>query len=101
MKKVERTIDQVFVSVVFSLATVFLAIAGLVGYAFIGEQAAVLPGIFRVWVTSENDAPAVNFEPNLIGIFIAVTAIALTYASSATCSMFTKDASDNLSGSQS
>lgn len=84
MNDIARAVTRVFVGAIFGFAIFFLTAVGLIGYAYTSEQAAILPGIFRAWTTSENGAPAVSFEPNFIGIFIAVAAIALINAVPAT-----------------
>ncbi|WP_262002086.1 hypothetical protein [Microbacterium sp. Mcb102] len=60
-------------------AVVFITTLLSLAFAFITDGGAGIPGIINIWTTSENDAIALNFDPNFAGMGIAVLAIGVVY----------------------
>lgn len=55
----------------------FLAIVAATGFAYLTSSSIYLPGIIQAWFTTENDMPALNFNPNFTGMlgWIGVVAV--------------------------
>ena len=56
-------------------AILFIALIACVGYAWMSKTEVAIPGVFRAWFTSENSVPALNFEPNGVGMLVVVLVI--------------------------
>ena len=56
-------------------AILFIGLIACAGYAWMSKNEVALPGVFRAWFTSENDLPALNFEPNGVGMLVVVLVI--------------------------
>ncbi|MGG7464948.1 MULTISPECIES: hypothetical protein [unclassified Plantibacter] len=54
----------------------FIALVACVGYAWMTKTEVIIPGVFKAFFTTENDLPALNFEPNGIGMLVIVLVIA-------------------------
>jgi uncharacterized BrkB/YihY/UPF0761 family membrane protein len=65
--------------IVLGIATSVLMLITMVAAAFVTAQTVAIPGFFRAWVTSENDMPALNFEPQFGGILVVVILVAALY----------------------
>jgi hypothetical protein len=60
-------------------AVLFLGLVAAVGFAFATEGRVFLPGVLTAWFTTENDLPALNFEPNLFGMLAVILVITALY----------------------
>ncbi|PPH21732.1 hypothetical protein [Rathayibacter toxicus] len=80
VKFVARSITGFFVGI----SVLLVGIVALIAYAFVTGAEVYLPGVIKAWFTRENDMPALNFEPNGIGMVIAIISLALLYV----CSTF-------------
>jgi len=65
--------------VVFGAAALFLGLVAAAGIAFVTHGQTLIPGVFKAWFTSENELPALNFEPNVIGMMTVVAVLAGFY----------------------
>ena len=74
-----RIVLHCFAGLVLGVCVVFLAIAASLVMAFTSAGDVTIPGIIRIWRASENGATALNFVPNVVGMGIAVLAIAGLY----------------------
>lgn len=74
-----RIILNAISGLVFGVAVVFLTTLLSLAFAFVTDGGADIPGIINIWATSENDAIALNFDPNFAGMGIAALAIGVFY----------------------
>ncbi|KGJ81779.1 hypothetical protein GY21_01510 [Cryobacterium roopkundense] len=78
-----KIILSVFTGLVLGVTLVFLTLVAAVTYAFATGTTATVPGMLTAWFTTENNLPALNFEPNGTGLMVAVfivTAIVVALA---------------------
>lgn len=61
------------------VCTVFFAIVGALVMAFFTNGDVVIPGIIRIWRSTENGSVALNFVPDAVGMIVAAVAIAGVY----------------------
>lgn len=61
------------------VCTVFFALVGALVMAFFTNRDVVIPGIIRIWRSTENGAVALNFVPDAVGMVVAGAAIAVLY----------------------
>lgn len=64
---------------VFGAAALLIALAAATGITFATRGQTLIPGDFKAWFTSENELPALNFEPNFIGMTIVIAVLAGFY----------------------
>lgn len=75
-----RAILNVIGGLAIGFIAVFLTVLLSLAFVFMTGAAAGIPGIISIWPTEENDAIALNFEPNFLGMGIAMLVIAVVYA---------------------
>lgn len=84
MKRVSMTlllnaVSRVFTGLVLGIAVLFLGIMLAVGFAFTTNGNVFLPGLLKAWFTTENSLPAINLEPNFLGMLVIIIAVAAVY----------------------
>jgi len=67
---------SVFTGLAAGVVVMFLTLGAVVAYAFAAATTAFIPGLITVWITTENELPAVNFAPNGAGALVVVGAVA-------------------------
>jgi len=72
-----KLVFSVFSGLALGVMAMFLTLAVAVSYAFAARTTAFVPGVLTAWITTENDFPAVNFEPNGPGSVIVIGAVTL------------------------
>jgi hypothetical protein len=75
-----RAILNSIAGLAIGVGVVFMIILLSLAFTFTTEDSARIPGVISIWATTENDAIALNFEPDFPGIGILVLVIALLYA---------------------
>lgn len=50
------------------ISLLFIGSVAAVGFAYTMEKSVHLPGLFKAWFTTENGMPALNFDPNFLGM---------------------------------
>jgi hypothetical protein len=76
MKTTSKMITALVGGFVTGVCLLFIALVAAVGFAYVTTQSVHLPGIIHAWFTTENGMPALNFEPNFIGMLVAVLLVA-------------------------
>jgi len=76
MNRLLKVILSAIGGVAMGIAVLFLALVATVAFAFATGGQVNLPGVLNAWFTTENDAPALNFEPNGIGMAAVVIVVA-------------------------
>ena len=74
-----RLVLSVFTGMTLGVAVVFLTLVSAVAYAFATGSTAFIPGVLTAWFTTENDLPALNFQPNGVGLLVAVGLISAIF----------------------
>jgi hypothetical protein len=74
-----RILLHCFAGLVLGVCVVFLAIAASLVMAFSTAGDVTIPGVIRIWRSTENGATALNFVPDFVGMGIAVLACAGLY----------------------
>jgi uncharacterized membrane protein len=74
-----RIIIHALTGVVLGVIAAVCAIVLTLMLVFFTGEAAELPGVIRVWPTEENDAIALNFAPNGIGLALLALVVAGIY----------------------
>ncbi|WP_336647729.1 hypothetical protein [Microbacterium sp. MMO-10] len=64
---------------VLGVCVMFIAIAAALAMAFSTAGDVVIPGVIRIWRSAENNATALNFVPQPIGIGVGVLVVAALY----------------------
>ncbi|MDQ0646960.1 putative membrane protein [Microbacterium natoriense] len=70
---------HVFIGVILGVAVLFLGLCAAVTFAFATAGPVLLPGVFKAWSTTENEMPAMNFEPNYVGVLLVIVVVATLY----------------------
>ena len=83
MNALAKIILNSVTGIILGAATLFIAVVTVVGFAFATHTTAFIPGVFHAWFTSENDLPALSFEPNGIGMLLFILIVAIIYVVSA------------------
>ena len=78
VKDITQLIISLFAGIVTGMAVLFIGLTAAVSYAYLSGGQVYLPGILRAWFSVENDAPALNFEPNGAGMAVVVLVVALS-----------------------
>lgn len=73
-------VTKIMSGLFLGVATLIIMIAAVLGYAYSAKQAVSIPGIFNGWFSVENEMPALNFDPNGVGMVMFVIVIAMVYA---------------------
>lgn len=76
MKTVAKMITALLGGLVTGICLLFIVLVAAVGFAYVTTQSVHLPGIINAWFTTENGMPALNFEPNFVGMLVAVLVVA-------------------------
>ena len=71
---------QASTGLIIGVCVVFLGVAVTLMLSFFNASSFGIPLVIEVWTTEENGGTAVNFQPNLVGMVIAVLLIAVVYA---------------------
>ncbi|NQX27774.1 hypothetical protein HQQ81_10520 [Microbacteriaceae bacterium VKM Ac-2854] len=64
---------------VLGAAVLFLGLVASSAFAFATSSQALIPGVFKAWFVTENDLPAMNFEPNFFGMLMVILLVAAAY----------------------
>ncbi len=76
MPKFVNALFAALVGTIGGASILVICIAASVGLAWMSKDTVTIPGVFTSWFTVENDLPALNFEPNGIGMVGVILAIA-------------------------
>lgn len=79
MNSPSRITVHAIVGLAVGSALVFIAAICSLLIALVTEWTVGIPGIISIWPTVENDARALIFDPNPLGMSIAAVAIAAVY----------------------
>jgi hypothetical protein len=79
MNKAAKIIVSSITGLVLGVATLFLALVAVSAFAFATDGEALIPGVFKAWFTTDNDLPALNFEPSGIGMMVFIVIVAAVY----------------------
>jgi len=78
---VNNTIKIIFgfvVGIITGIAILIIGLMAAISYAYLNGGQVYLPGLLTAWFSVENDAPALNFEPNGAGMAVVVLVVALS-----------------------
>lgn len=79
MMKPYKVVSSAIAGLLLGVAVMSLIIVAAVGFAFVTSTELLIPGVFRTWFTTENDMPALNFQPNFVGILVAIAVVAVVH----------------------
>ncbi len=79
MNTLKKLFDDLLVSVMLGAAVLFISCLATVGFAFVTNREAVIPGVFRAWFTPDNEPFSLFFLPNLTGMTVVIAAVAVVY----------------------
>lgn len=88
-----RLVVQAFVGGAIGAGVVVIGVLSCFVLAFFGESMIAVPGVIRIWTTEQDDALALNFDPDFVGMGLVVLAIAAGFVAIAAVRMLARKTS--------